>query len=97
MSNLVAVAYPDEATAREVGQTLMELQKEHSIELDDLAIAVRQEDARARDGLSARQGSGRRRNAGRRPGGGSRASQGMSASSRARWTASRRPGASSLR
>lgn len=37
MSNLVAVAYPDEATAREVAQTLMELQKEHSIELEDLA------------------------------------------------------------
>ena len=46
MSNLVAVAYPDEATAREVGQTLMELQKEHSIELDDLAIAVRQDDGK---------------------------------------------------
>ena len=35
MSNLVAVAYPDEATAREVGQTLMKLDKEHSIELED--------------------------------------------------------------
>ena len=46
MSNLVAVAYPDETTAREVGQTLMELQKEHSIELEDLAIAVRQEDGK---------------------------------------------------
>ena len=46
MSNLVAVAYPDEATAREVGQTLMELQKEHSIELEDLAIAVRQDDGK---------------------------------------------------
>ena len=46
MSNLVAVAYTDEATAREVGQTLMELQKEHSIELEDLAIAVRQDDGK---------------------------------------------------
>ena len=46
MSNLVAVAYPDEATAREVAQTLMELQKEHSIELEDLAIAVRQDDGK---------------------------------------------------
>ena len=46
MSNLVAVAYPDEATAREVGQTLMELQKEHSIELEDLAIAIRQDDGK---------------------------------------------------
>ena len=48
MSNLIAVAYPDEATAREVGQTLMELQKEHSIELDDLAIAVRQDDGKVK-------------------------------------------------
>ena len=48
MSNLVAVAYPDEATAREVGQTLMDLQKEHSIELDDLAIAVRQDDGKVK-------------------------------------------------
>src|SRR6476619_5732694 len=46
MSNLIAVAYPDETTAREVGQTLMELQKEHSIELEDLAIAVRQPDGK---------------------------------------------------
>jgi uncharacterized membrane protein len=46
MSNLVAVAYPDEATAREVAQTLMELQKEHSLELDDLAIAVRQDNGK---------------------------------------------------
>ena len=40
MSNLVAVAYPDEATATEVGSTLVELQKEHMIELDDLVVAV---------------------------------------------------------
>ena len=46
MSNLVAVAYPDEATAGEVAQTLMELQKEHSIELDDLAIVIRREDGK---------------------------------------------------
>jgi uncharacterized membrane protein len=41
MSNLVAVAYPDEATASEVAQTLRQLQTEHSIELDDLVVAVR--------------------------------------------------------
>jgi uncharacterized membrane protein len=41
MSNLVAVAYPDETTASEVAQTLVELQKEHSIELDDLVVATR--------------------------------------------------------
>jgi uncharacterized membrane protein len=46
MSTLVAIAYPDEATAGEVSQTLMQLQKEHSIELDDLVVAVRQDDGK---------------------------------------------------
>ena len=40
MSNLIAVAYADESTAKEVGRALIELQKEHSIELDDLVVAV---------------------------------------------------------
>ena len=31
MSNLVAIAYPEEATAKEVGRTLVELHKEHPI------------------------------------------------------------------
>jgi uncharacterized membrane protein len=46
MSNLVAIAYPDEATAGEVAQTLLELQKEHSIELEDLVVAVRRDDGK---------------------------------------------------
>jgi uncharacterized membrane protein len=46
MSNLVAVAYPDEGTATEVAQTLIELQKEHSIQLDDLVVAVRRPDGK---------------------------------------------------
>jgi uncharacterized membrane protein len=46
MSNLVAVAYPDEATASEVAQTLVELQKERSIELDDLVVAIRKDDGK---------------------------------------------------
>jgi uncharacterized membrane protein len=46
MSTLVAIAYPDEATASEVSQTLMELQKEHSIELDDLVVAIRNPDGK---------------------------------------------------
>jgi uncharacterized membrane protein len=46
MSNLVAIAYPDEATAQEVGRTLAELQTEHSIELDDLVVAMRQDDGK---------------------------------------------------
>ena len=46
MSNLVAIAYPDEATASEVAQTLIQLQKEHSIELDDLVVALRKDDGK---------------------------------------------------
>jgi uncharacterized membrane protein len=46
MSNLVAIAYPDEATAQEVGRTLAELQTEHSIELDYLVVAMRQDDGK---------------------------------------------------
>lgn len=48
MSNLIAVAYPDESTAAEVGQTLMQLQTEHSIALDDLVIAVRDADGKVK-------------------------------------------------
>jgi uncharacterized membrane protein len=46
MSNLIGIAYPDEATAKEVARTLSELQKEHSIELDDLVVAVRQDNGK---------------------------------------------------
>jgi uncharacterized membrane protein len=46
MSNLVAIAYPDEATATEVSQALSELQKEHAIELEDLVVAVREPDGK---------------------------------------------------
>jgi uncharacterized membrane protein len=43
MSNLIAIAYPDEATAQEVAATLKELQKERTIQYDDLVIAVRED------------------------------------------------------
>jgi uncharacterized membrane protein len=46
MSNLVGIAYPDEATAQEVARTLAELQTEHSIELDDLVVAVREDNGK---------------------------------------------------
>ena len=46
MSNLVAVAYPDESTASEVAQTLVDLQQERSIELDDLVVAIRKQDGK---------------------------------------------------
>jgi uncharacterized membrane protein len=46
MSNLVAIAYPDQATAQEVARTLAELQTEQNILLDDLVVAVRQDDGK---------------------------------------------------
>jgi uncharacterized membrane protein len=41
MSNLIAIAYPDEATAQDVAATLKELQKERTIQYEDMVIAVR--------------------------------------------------------
>jgi uncharacterized membrane protein len=41
MSNLVAVAFPDRATAEEVLQTLGRLQTEHALELEDAVIVTR--------------------------------------------------------
>lgn len=46
MSNLIAIAYPDEATAHQVAETLRELQKEQTIQIDDLAVAVRQDNGK---------------------------------------------------
>jgi uncharacterized membrane protein len=46
MSNLVAIAYPNETTAADVARTLVELQKEHSIEFDDLVVAIRKDDGK---------------------------------------------------
>jgi uncharacterized membrane protein len=46
MSNLVGIAYPDEAAAQEVARTLAELQSEHVIELDDMVVAVHEENGR---------------------------------------------------
>jgi uncharacterized membrane protein len=42
MSHLIAIAYPREETAHEVAATLRQLQKEQTIEIDDLAVAIRQ-------------------------------------------------------
>ena len=41
MSNLVAVAFPDRATAENVMATLARLQTEHAIELEDAVIVTR--------------------------------------------------------
>jgi uncharacterized membrane protein len=46
MSNLIAIAYPDEGTARKVGTTLQKLQKERIIQFDDLVVAVRDHDGK---------------------------------------------------
>ena len=46
MSDLVAVAYPDLATAREVASNIGEAQKAHLIELDDLVIVERRIDGK---------------------------------------------------
>ena len=46
MSNLIAVAYPDVTTAREVAATLGQLQKEQSIVLEDLVVVERRPDGK---------------------------------------------------
>src|SRR6188472_3372467 len=43
MSNLVAVAFPDRATAENVMETLGRLQTEHAIELEDAVVVTRDE------------------------------------------------------
>jgi uncharacterized membrane protein len=48
MANLIAVAYPDEATAREVLNTLARLQTERSIELEDAVIVTRNQDGKVK-------------------------------------------------
>ena len=46
MSDLVAIAYPDLATAREVTSNVGEAQKAHIIELEDLAIVEHRQDGK---------------------------------------------------
>jgi uncharacterized membrane protein len=48
MSNLIAVAYPDAATAEEVRSALAESMKEHLIELDDAVVVVRSDDGQVK-------------------------------------------------
>ena len=48
MSNLVAIAYPDEATAHRVAETLRDLQTERVIELEDMVVAVRESDGKVK-------------------------------------------------
>jgi uncharacterized membrane protein len=46
MANLVAIAYDDVAQAQQVTQTLGELMKEHSIELEDVVIVEHRDDGK---------------------------------------------------
>jgi uncharacterized membrane protein len=48
MSDLVAVGYPDLATAREVAQNMADAQKAHLIDLDDLVVIERQLDGKVK-------------------------------------------------
>jgi uncharacterized membrane protein len=48
MSNLIAIAYPDEATANEVLGTLARLQTEHAIELEDAVVVTRNADGKVK-------------------------------------------------
>ena len=46
MSDLIAIAYPDLATAQHVVSNLGEAQKAHLIELNDLALVEHREDGK---------------------------------------------------
>ena len=48
MSDLVAIAYPDLATAEQVVSNLGEAQKAHLIELDDLALVEHRQDGKVK-------------------------------------------------
>jgi uncharacterized membrane protein len=48
MSTLVAIAYPDQATAEEVLGTLSRLQTEHAIQLEDAVVVTRQQDGKVK-------------------------------------------------
>jgi uncharacterized membrane protein len=48
MANLVAIAYPDVATAQEVAGNIGRLQQSHEIELDDLVVIERRGDGKVK-------------------------------------------------
>jgi uncharacterized membrane protein len=48
MANLIAVAYKDEATAKEVLATLARLQTERSLELEDAVVVTRDQDGKVK-------------------------------------------------
>jgi uncharacterized membrane protein len=48
MSDLVAIAYPDVATAQDVAANIVEAQKSHVIDLDDLVVVEREQDGKVK-------------------------------------------------
>ena len=48
MSNLIAIAYPDQGTAEEVAGTLGRLQNEHLIELEDAVVVTREAEGKVK-------------------------------------------------
>jgi uncharacterized membrane protein len=56
MGNLIAVAYPDEATAKEVLGTLARLQTEKSIVLEDAVVVTRNQDGKVKLHQSSKAG-----------------------------------------
>lgn len=48
MSYLIAVTYPDEATARQVREVLIEQTKAHTLELADLVIVTQNQDGKVK-------------------------------------------------
>ena len=48
MSDLVAIAYPDLATAQQVAANTAQLQKSHEIELEDMVIVERKQDGKVK-------------------------------------------------
>src|ERR1700759_5330136 len=48
MSDLVAIAYPDLATAKEVAENLTQLHKAHEVELDDMVVVERKLDGKVK-------------------------------------------------
>lgn len=48
MSDLVAISYDSVATAREVAENVIQLQKAHEIELDDMVIVERKQDGKVK-------------------------------------------------
>ena len=58
MSDLVAVAYDSVDTARQVADNVVQLQKAHEIELDDMVVVERQQDGKVKLHQPSAAGSG---------------------------------------